>query len=375
MDLNLITFIAFIIFVALLILKDRKNVKLEGIVFIRRTERGKAFIDRIANKHKKFWSGFSKIGVVVSIPVIIFVSFFLIFNAFQILSGQVKEGIRLVLPWAVGQASTQPGVLLLPWWVWVIGIASVIIPHELMHGIVCRLRKIRIQSIGWLILAVIPGAFVEPDEAQLKKSKRSTKIMVYAAGGFGNFVFAAIIWFIMFLLISSAYVQAGIYPSAAIIGYPAAQQNLSGAIIGINGIPTPFEKNLSDALMKIPIGSNVTLQTTTASYNITTVQHPLIANKSYLGTAGPYEPYYKVAPQYQSVSGVVEGLRTLLFWIFFLNLGIGLVNLLPIKPLDGGLIFEEIVGKFTTKTKTTVSLVSSFFLVILIFNLIGPIFI
>jgi len=371
MDLNLITFIAFIIFVALLILKDRKNVKVEGIVFIRRTEHGKEFIDRIANKHKKFWSGFSKIGVAISIPIIIFVSFFLIYNAIQIFSGQAKEGVRLVLPWAVGHAETKPGLLLLPWWVWVIGVASVIFPHELMHGIVCRIRKIRIKSLGWLFLAVIPGAFVEPDESQLKRADRSTKLMVYAAGGFSNFVFAAITWFVLFLLISVAYVQAGVYPSAAIIGYPAAEQNLSGAIIGINGIPTPYEKNISDILEKIPVGSNITVQTTTGLFNITTTQHPYL-NRSYIGTAGPYEPYLVVNPSYQSLGVIIEGLRLLLFWVFFLNLGIGLVNLLPIKPLDGGLILEEIVGNFTSKT--VVSLISSFFLVILIFNLVGPIF-
>jgi len=36
-------------------------------------------------------------------------------------------------------------------------------------------------------------------------------------------------------------------------------------------------------------------------------------------------------------------LEELFFWIFFLNFAVGTVNLLPAKPLDGGLMFEELL--------------------------------
>ena len=47
---------------------------------------------------------------------------------------------------------------------------------------------------------------------------------------------------------------------------------------------------------------------------------------------------------------------------------------IPIKPLGGGLFFEEIVGKFTKRTKIIVRAVSVAVLILLIFNLVGPIF-
>ena len=63
----------------------------------------------------------------------------------------------------------------------------------------------------------------------------------------------------------------------------------------------------------------------------------------------------------------------LLMWIYVFNLGIGIVNMLPIKPLDGGLMFEEIVRHFTKRDTIIVKIVGGIMLIVLLFNLIGPI--
>jgi Zn-dependent protease len=68
---------------------------------------------------------------------------------------------------------------------------------------------------------------------------------------------------------------------------------------------------------------------------------------------------------------VVDILFTFLFWIFALNLGIGLFNLLPLKPLDGGLIFEEISNKiFKDKGRIVATIVSILTLSLLLTNLL-----
>ena len=41
-----------------------------------------------------------------------------------------------------------------------IAIATVLIVHEFSHGILSRVEKININSIGLLLFAIIPGAFV-----------------------------------------------------------------------------------------------------------------------------------------------------------------------------------------------------------------------
>ena len=179
------TFLAFVSVLAALILKDKHKVKREGIILIRRTLRGREFIDRIQKKHTMTWSAVAKIGVVVGILFMIIGAAFLASQTMKILDGSKEGGVRLILPGPVSQPNADvPGVFLFPWWIWVIGIAAVIIPHEFMHGIMCRLEGIRIKSVGWILLFVIPGAFVEPDEKQLQKAKRSTKLKVYAAGSF-----------------------------------------------------------------------------------------------------------------------------------------------------------------------------------------------
>jgi len=60
-------------------------------------------------------------------------------------------------------------------------------------------------------------------------------------------------------------------------------------------------------------------------------------------------------------------------WIYIFNLGIGLINLLPIKPLDGGLVFEELLSR-NKKSQVIVRIVSSTMLFLLLFNIFGPIF-
>ena len=57
------TFLIFILVVGFLIYHDRRKVKLQGIVLMRRTQKGKNFIDKTANKlglqNKKvtYWLG------------------------------------------------------------------------------------------------------------------------------------------------------------------------------------------------------------------------------------------------------------------------------------------------------------------------------
>jgi membrane-associated protease RseP (regulator of RpoE activity) len=51
-------------------------------------------------------------------------------------------------------------------------------------------------------------------------------------------------------------------------------------------------------------------------------------------------------------------------------LGIGLFNLLPLKPLDGGLIFEEISNKiFKEKGKVITTFISLLTLAFILLNL------
>jgi len=64
----------------------------------------------------------------------------------------------------------------------------------------------------------------------------------------------------------------------------------------------------------------------------------------------------------------------LLFWLFLLNLGIGLFNLLPIGPLDGGRMFQLVCFKFFKKKSTAMKVwgyTSVIFVTIILANLLA----
>ena len=74
----------------------------------------------------------------------------------------------------------------------IIALMTVLIVHEFGHGIISRVEGVKIDSIGVLLLAVLPGAFVEPNEEDVQKSERISKLRIYAAGSIFNMILAAI---------------------------------------------------------------------------------------------------------------------------------------------------------------------------------------
>ncbi len=389
---DIFAFSIFVLALAALIYKDRKKVKLEGVMFIRRTQRGRDFIDRTAQRHRGFWGKWATLGLIIGIPVMALGSVYLFSQAATIVQGGAEGGVRLLLPGPVSQPVNAPGIFVVPWWIWIIGIAAVIIPHEFMHGIVCRLDKIKIKSVGWILLIVIPGAFVEPDEKQLQRAKRSTRMKVYAAGSFANLVVAFAIILIFVVSFAALFQPAGLFVQT-VDGGPANQSGLFGSITAIDGRPIRSMEDLSMALQQHKPGDSVNVRAAPNNiliptfdsliprpvaatdlkgekeYLVTLAEHPEEKGKAYMGVA-PQMKAYKFGGDifaYQSVS-------IILLWIFVFSFGIGLVNLLPIKPLDGGLLFEEIVGHFTPRTKGIVKGVSIVMIFLILFNLIGPIF-
>lgn len=392
LSFDLLLFLAFIFILGILIYHDRKKVKLQGIVLMRRTEKGRDTIDKIAWRHPQFWRFIAVAGVVISVPALIIISAFIINSSYLLITKQSAEGAaRLLLPAPVAAPASAPGVLLLPWWIWVIGVAAVVIPHELFHGIICRLEKIRIKSVGWILLLFIPGAFVEPDEKQLRKAKRLTKLKVYAAGSFAN-ILVGIVVLLVLISLSGLFTPVG--SSFVIIkDSPAHKANLSGSIIEMDGLAVRGIEDLQRILKNKNPGDEVEIKTV-INRDVVPVFEPrglstiipkfgLTVDEKHVSTykfALAEHPKEKRAYLGVDVSSFLQAftfpfpvfLYQLLFWIFVFSIGIGLVNLLPIKPLDGGLVFEELVGHFTKNSRIIVKAVSAIMLVLLIFNLVGP---
>jgi len=54
--------------------------------------------------------------------------------------------VQFVLPTFEATTSAGPGYILIPFWYWIIIIASILVPHELFHGIVARAEKIKLNK-------------------------------------------------------------------------------------------------------------------------------------------------------------------------------------------------------------------------------------
>lgn len=400
LSLDMLFFLLFLLSIAVFVYIKRKKVKRQGILIIHRTKRGIDIIDNIAKKHPRFWNALAVIGIFIAVPAMLIGSYYLINQAYQIYIGEsMVGGVGLLLPGPAPTPQTLPGLFIVPWWIWVIGIAVVMFPHEISHGIVCRLEKIRIQSVGWLLLLFLPGAFVEPDEKQLQKAPRSTKLKVYAAGSFANLVVALVLVIILSAWFALAFTQTGV-AFAIVKDSPAHKANLTGSIVEFNGVQIASHEDLSAEIAKYESGDVVTVKTVeikdaiptfriggdsrflgvfdggvavitgekTNTFEITLGEHPDKPGVAYLGVANP-------APAGRFAGDSLLFLYIILFWSFLFSFGIGMVNLLPIKPLDGGLLFEELTGALTKNNRLIVQVVTTGMILILLFNLFGPAFV
>ncbi len=369
--LDLITFFIFLGIIAILVIKDRKNIKFQGLLLMRKTKKGKDFVDSIAKIGliKKI----TKIAIIIGILGMIYASYIILLTAYNIASGKTRLGASLLVPGPISEVRVLPGVIIIPWYFWVIGIASVVIFHELSHGIFSRIENIKVKSFGLFLFLIFPGAFCEPDEKQLKKSNPLTKIKIYAAGSFANLFVAFLSLLFAIIITFSFYEPYGIAYYGLINNSPAYHANLSGIITEINGVRIKSLQDLSNILEKISPGEEIIIKTTKGNFSLILTQHPKDETRSYIGIADPFVAL-EIKKDVKFLESFISFISSIFMWIYFLNLNIGLINLLPIKPLDGGLIFEEIAKKISKKKGIAITKATSFiFAALLFFIVIYPI--
>ncbi len=203
--------IVFVIFLAIVIWRDRDNIERHSILIVRRTKKGIEFIKRVAGRFPRMWKRWSTAGVFLSFLVTISGFLFLGYNVIKsLVEAGIDPAIGLVLPTISQTPSMSPGVFFIPFWYWIIGIATVMVIHEMMHGVVGINEGFKIKSVGWLLLVILPGAFVEPEGEEMlpEKGKEKSsdkedvstdpwgegplmsKLRVLAAGSWANICFA-----------------------------------------------------------------------------------------------------------------------------------------------------------------------------------------
>lgn len=383
---------------------DRAGIEMRfGIVFWR-SKRGIALMERIA-KARRLWGAFGRLSVVLVFAVMaLMVLTLLVQTAFitRIPADAVDPQLALGIP------GINP---IIPLGFGVIGLAVAIIVHEGCHGILARLEGVKVRSVG-LIVAVFPiGAFVEPDEREMRAAALPKRLRIYGVGPSSNILLAlvcAAVFSAGFMgslqPVDDGVVITTVYANTA-AGNASIQpftlvdmmQNGSEPIVDIHGT-ADFEafmaaRHTNDTVYIYglhdgqPINKTVVLgervhpttgQTVAflgvvaeAPETFTTLARPGAAAARFCGGEGqgfgsgcyaravafylgmPLRGDSPAAPERQMLyapTGALAGLGSsfwpmadLFYWLFWLNFMVGTFNALPLKPLDGGHMFQDAV--------------------------------
>ena len=310
-----------------------------------RTEKFKNFIKRMANRSPKFWKWFMNIGIVISYIAMIYITWTLVSSLSSMLE---TPSVSLVIPGVEMPGSS----IYVPLGYGLIALATVLIVHEFSHGILAIVEKINVKSVGLMLFAILPGAVMEPDEEEMKEAKKSSKLRIYAAGSMANITLAVMALLIVSAVgsyvIPSTFEEDGIEVDRLVGDSPASKVLKEGMIIeSIDNHKVHDSNSYVNAVNNLKPGQNITIGTNEGDYSIILDKNPNNESKGYIGiqAAKHYELNDGVASIYgDTLPRIWFGVLELFQWICILNLGIGLFNLLPLKPLDGGHMFETLLS-------------------------------
>ncbi|MFQ5837766.1 MAG: site-2 protease family protein [Thermoplasmata archaeon] len=413
-------------------LLERLGLTLMGPFLMLKTTKGRAFIERLSQ-----WRAWSLVG-----------------KAFILLVAVTMVGITLLLLWTAtlvqnipAERAPSPQTLLglpgvnpfIPLTYGIFALAIAIVVHEFSHGILARRWRVTIKSLGLLLFIVPIGAFVEPEEEELKALDRRKRGTVYAAGP-GSNVVLAVIMALLFSFGMMASVQAkavGMGITVVVEGSPAEVAGLSeGMIITyVDGKRIVDRSDFSAALAEAEAGDSVTISVYASGemkdvsivladrYDFTGLEED--RGRGYVGVStvstnpdifNPQEsrkrlgmgnalfvylllPFQGLSPvqppltDFYEVTGAWGLLPPQIFWIianaiywlFWINLMLGMTNALPAVPLDGGYLFRDWLEAAITKIKANMRaddrekvarnisyLIALMILALILWQMIGP---
>ncbi len=371
-DPELLSVILFFSGLALYLLKDRKEIEFHYGLIIRRWKGGKERISKFVNKHQKFFRYLGVASIFVSLLASFVGIYFLIYFSIQL-----KQAFGLVLP-KVGKVEYPKPVIGIPFWYWIVGIFFVLFPHETFHAIYAILSRIKVKGYGILLFLIFPlGAFVDIDEKKIKKLSLKEKLQIYSAGSFANFL-TFVVFFLFSLavvyLFNTIYTPIGV--NYAVIPNTTAEKiGLSGYIIRINNETIESVDDFASFMMNTKPNETIEIETSNGTFLATLTSHPENSTRGFLGVTS-LENVYKNKISNSLASkieiSVFEKTITLFSWVQILSLGVGIANMLPIKPLDGGKIYEELFKHYAKKRwKVFYNIFSLTVLGLLLFNLVG----
>ena len=357
MDIQSILAVVFILILSLFLLSKRKKIQFQKVLtpliyfVMYRTKLGLKTMDKIAEKFSKPLKYLGYIGIVIGFIGMGFLGWSLVSNIYKLLTlPSAPSGVGIIQPFKAG----VKGTVYVPFFYFIISVFVIAVVHEFSHGMMARRNNIKIKSSGFaffgILLPILPAAFVEPDEEVLKQKKKRVQLSIFAAGPFSNIVLAFVVlfitWAVLAPLVSSAIDYDGILITGLAEGeFPAEKAGMSGDEVITNVENTPIDTiaNFTRVLEENSPGDQISVTTNKTEYLVTLASNPEDKDKPYLGVLIQQntkinetftQKYGSIAPK------VLFWIFGLFSWLFILNLGIGIFNLIPIGPIDGGRMMQ-----------------------------------
>ena len=309
------------------------------------------------------------VGVIVAFGAMIFITYTIISTLPSVFE---TPSVSVVIP-GVDIPGSQ---IYVPFVYGLIALATVLVVHEFSHGIQSVGEKIPIKSIGLLLFAIIPGAFVEPDEDKLKEAKRTSRLRVYAAGSIANVTLAVIALLLVSLLsggIPQFFEEDGIAIDRVVPDSPSDGILKEGMVLqAIDDQKINDSESYVNIIGSYSPGDNVTVKTDHGTYNVVLDKNPNNDSRGFFGIQAN-KHFELVNDSLGPLPWILFELIELFQWVAMLNLGIGLFNLLPIKPLDGGYMLEILLSYKLSEQhyKPIVNALSAVLAMVIVFSIVA----
>jgi membrane-associated protease RseP (regulator of RpoE activity) len=389
--------VVFFAILAVLIYRDRKKIEFHNYVLaMRKTKRGRHFIYRVADASPGFWKALSTIAVLVAFFLMAYGLYMILLSTQLILAEIITvPAIQLILPVPQAQPISGFGFIGVPFWFWILIVPFVLFPHEFAHGIIARVNKVRIKSVGLIQLLIFSGAFVEPDENQIKKSNLMSKLRIFSVGSIANITIALVFIILTKYLLWPSFVPTGVVITEVMEGSGAEAAGLRPSMVlqEMDGYEINVEYDIFSAtygyllfkgynmtseniwafstrlevgsvISEFEPGQTINVRADDVVYDLTLSGRPENSSLPYMGI---------MASADSNNDFMFEFMFPLIWWLSTLSYFIAIFNLLPIYPLDGGLMVEAVAEKVSRRhAKRIVKAITIAVLLILIFNFLGP---
>lgn len=378
MNWDLVSLILFYLFLLAIYFRYKSKFEIQGKVFVMfKSKLGIGLMDKISAKFPRLLHYVSYISVFTGFAGMAFIFYFLVKETVKFISVPgANPPLSPVLP-----GIEIPGAPALSFWHWIIALFFVALVHEFCHGIYARLYGIKVKSSGFAFLGPILAAFVEPDERQMASKPKFQQLAVLSAGPFSNFIlggiFFLILLFVMSPVVSYTFQSQGIIVNSFVENYPMSQAGVKVPFVieGVNGVVVSDVNDFANASSSFKPGDTVELNTDQGDYSVTLAANPDSPEKGFLGITG-FQQKQEVRDNLKFLGKIPLALiwvNLLFVWIFIINIGVGLFNLLPLGPVDGGKMFligATALFKDEAKAKKIFVAVTYFLLILIFVNLL-----